>query len=145
VEFKEIHNPDASTVPPAWHGWHTQMQDAPGPSSQAFLEEKLAASHQVAGDDADSSQVYTDHIGLNATGYTTEPVMNKTTMRARGYKIGGITQQPGDPDLFHVHPGHALNKAEQGRYLGQKNMHLWDPDDPEGKLAPKPYRDMELN
>ena len=134
-------------MPPEWHGWHTQMQDAPGPSSQKFLEEKLAASQLVAGDtSADSSQIYTDHVGLNATGYATEPIMNKSTIRARGYKIGGVNQLPDEPDQFHVHPGHAQNKSGQGRYLSQKKLHVWDPvKDPEAKEMPKPIRSPDVN
>lgn len=145
VEFKDIHNPDVSTVPPEWHGWHTQMQDAPGPSAAAFLEAKLAASHQVAGDTADSSKCYTDNVGLNASGYAMEPMMNKSSQRARGYRVAGVNQQVGDEDQFHVHPGHALNKGKQGRYEAQKKMHLWDPTDPEGLNAQKPIRSPDVN
>ena len=143
VEFKDIHNPDASTIPPEWHGWHTQMQDVPGTSVAGFLEEKLAASHQVAGDAADSSKCYTDHVGLNASGSETEEVMNKTGYRARGYMVGGLKQKPGDADLFHVHPGHALNKKGVGRFEAQKKMHLWDPTDE--TPPPGPIRSPDVN
>ena len=147
MEFKDIHNPDVSTIPPEWHGWHTQMQDAPGSSVKSFLEERLAVSHLVAGDSADSSKVYTDHVGLNATGYEMEKEMNKSTTRLRGYKIGGtMNMGPNDKEEFHVHPGHALNKGKTGRYTGQKKMHLWDPNaNEETNPEPKPFRSLDLN
>lgn len=147
VEFKDIHNPDVSTVPPEWHGWHTQMQDVPGPSVQKFLDEKLGESHLVAGDTADSSKVYTDHVGLNASGYETEEYMNLTGFRHRGYKIGGLKQKPGEPDRFHVHAGHALNKKSQTRYDGDmaKGQHAWDPENDDWEEATKPHRSPDLN
>lgn len=144
VEFKDIHNPDASTIPPEWHGWHTQMQDAPGTSVQSFIDAKLQGSHQVAGDACDSSVAYSDHVGLNASGYETEEVMNHTGYRARGYKVGGLKQLPGDPDLYTVHAGHALRKDSKGRYEAQKKMHLWSPEK-DGADIPAPARSLDVN
>eukprot|EP00614_Pseudopedinella_elastica_P035444 CAMPEP_0172616880 /NCGR_PEP_ID=MMETSP1068-20121228/68525_1 /TAXON_ID=35684 /ORGANISM="Pseudopedinella elastica, Strain CCMP716" /LENGTH=257 /DNA_ID=CAMNT_0013422485 /DNA_START=34 /DNA_END=807 /DNA_ORIENTATION=+ len=145
VEYKDIHNPDASSVPPEWHGWFTHMQDAPGPSVQSFLDSRLSESKLVAGDKTDSSKVYTDHVGLNASGFEMDGLLNKTQMRARGYKIGGMYQQPGEADKFTVHAGHALNKKSKGRFEAQKGMHLWDPEDEEGKTIPQPHRPREVN
>lgn len=148
VEFKDIHNPDVSTVPPEWHGWCTQMQDVPGNSVQSFFDEKLAESHLVAGDKADSSKVYTDHVGLNASGYQMEEYLNKTGFRHRGYKIGGLKQKPGEPDQFHVHAGHALNKKSKGRFDGPvaKGQHAgdWDHED-DWEETTKPHRSPDLN
>jgi NADH:ubiquinone oxidoreductase subunit len=135
VEYKDIHNYDASMIPPEWHGWHTHMHDAPGPSVASFLEEQLNASEYVTSDSADSSKVYHDHVGLNASGYETETMMNKTSFRARGYKIGGLYQKPGDPDEFHVHAGHALNKKSDTRYKEVKGTNLWNPNDSEPDLS----------
>jgi len=144
VEFKDIHNPDAASISPDWHGWHTQMQDAPGSSVRGFLDERLTASKQVAGDDADSRAAFADHVGLNASGYELEKTMNPTMQRARGYKIGGtMNSSPTDADKFYVHPGHALNKGKVGRFQGQKKMHLWDGS--EDNEPPKPIRDPMIN
>lgn len=143
VEYKDIHNHEASSVPPEWHGWLSHMQDTPGSSVQSFIEEKLASSNQVAGDSSDSSKKYSDHVGLNSSGFKMGEVLNWTSYRARGYKIGGMNQLPGDPDKFHVHAGHALNKDSKTRYGAQKKMHLWDPEDPED--PPAPIRSLDVN
>jgi NADH:ubiquinone oxidoreductase subunit len=143
-EFKDIHNPDVSTVPPEWHGWMTHMQDAPGASSRAFLSEKLRASKEVTGDAADSTKACTDHIGMNGSGYQMQEYLNWTSFRARGYKIGGIKQLPGEPDRFHVHPGHALNKKGTGRYAGQRYVVAGDPNSKEAPdMEPKYFRSLD--
>lgn len=130
VEYKDIHNYDASMVPPEWHGWHTHMHDVPGPSVASFLEEQLNASPLVANDHADSTVMYHDHVGMNASGYESERISHKTSFRQRGYKIGGIYSQPEDPEEFHVHAGHALNKKSETRYKEVKGVEFWDPNAP---------------
>ena len=124
IEYKDIHNPDASSIPPEWRGWMCHMQDAPGASTAKFLEEKLGKSHQVEGHPDDSG--IDTHLGH--TEYKMEEIMNWTSFRQRGYKIGGIKQLPGDADKYHVHAGHLMNKESKGRFEKGKGMHLWDPD-----------------
>lgn len=143
VEFKDIHNHEVTSVPPEWHGWLTQMQDTPGGSVQSFIDEKLGESHQVAGDDCDSSKMYTDNVGLNASNFEMGEVLNYSSYRQRGYKIGGLNMLPGDKDKFHVHAGHALNKGSTTRYDSLKKMHLWDPE--ESEETPKPIRSLDVN
>jgi NADH:ubiquinone oxidoreductase subunit len=144
VEFKDIHNPDVSTVTPEWHGWMTHMQDAPGSSARSFLAEKLLTCKEVTEDIADSTQIYKDHVGLNASGYQMEEYLNWTSFRARGYKIGGIKQLPGEPDRFHVHAGHALNKKGTGRFAGQREVSAGDPNAKTPRdMTPKYFRPLD--
>lgn len=137
IEYKDIHNPDASTIPPEWHGWMCHMQDVPGESSPKFLAEKLGASHQVEGNPDDSG--IDTHVGH--TEYKMEEIMNWTSFRQRGYKIGGIKQLPEEADKYNVHAGHRLNKKSKGRFEGVKGTHLWDPDSD----APKPQITRSLD
>lgn len=142
MEFKEIHNPDASSIPPEWHGWTTHMHDEPGPSVQSFINEQIKGSHLVAGDSSDSAQIYGDHVGLNSTGFKMDGQLNLTGVRSRGYKIGGVGMLPGDPDKFHVHAGHALNKKSKGRFTALKAVHVGDPNS-DGSDLPKPIRSLD--
>lgn len=139
VVYRDIHNYDAAAIPPEWHGWMCHMVDAPGPDSEKFIEDKLKTKCEIDGGD----ECYDTHLGYTA--YEMDPLLNYTNFRKRGYKIGSIKQLPDDPDAFHVHAGHALNKGGTGRYLEQKGMHLWNPEDPEGEEAPVPTRSLAEN
>jgi hypothetical protein len=121
------------------------MFDEPGKDSREIIAAKVQQSHLAGGDDSDSSKVYTDHIGLNAGGFEmpAEGVMNLSTYRQRGYNIASINQKVGDPDRFHVHAGHALNKKSRTRFDAEKGIHLWDPES-DGSDVPKPVRSLDL-
>jgi hypothetical protein len=122
------------------------MHDSPGPSVRAFLDDRLKGSHLVAGDDADSCKAFTDHVGLNASGYSMEKTLNPTLPRARGYGVGGImSSKKDDKDAFYVHPGHALNKDKVGRFEGQKKLHLWDGTEDGSNPIPQPIRSPFVN
>jgi|Transcript_89800 NADH:ubiquinone oxidoreductase subunit len=47
VEYADIHNYDAASVPPEWHGWMTHMQDAPGSDAREFITEKLKTKLEI--------------------------------------------------------------------------------------------------
>ena len=139
IEFKDIHNPDASSIPPEWHGWMCHMQDAPGSSVSDFLDSKLKSSPLVV-ENGDHSGVNT-HVGH--ADYKMEEVMNWTSFRQRGYKIGGIKQLPDEADKYHVHAGHVMNKGSKGRFNSMKGIHYWDPSDAEN--TPEITRDLGEN
>ena len=115
VEYADIHNYDAASVPPEWHGWMCHMQDAPGSDAREYITEKLKTKLEI---DKGDHSVYDHHVGH--TSYEMDTLLNHTMHRKRGYKIGGIKQMPEEDDKYHKHAGSAQNKGSTGRFEGQK-------------------------
>uniref|UniRef100_A0A7S2GA95 NADH dehydrogenase [ubiquinone] 1 alpha subcomplex subunit 12 n=2 Tax=Florenciella parvula TaxID=236787 RepID=A0A7S2GA95_9STRA len=136
VEYADIHNYDAASVPPEWHGWMTHMQDAPGSDAREFITEKLKTKLEI---DKGDHSIYDHHVGH--TTYEMDTLLNHTMHRKRGFNIGGIKQKPEEEDKYHKHAGSAQNKGSTGRFESQKGMEYWDPADPDGAeaLKKKPY------
>lgn len=142
VEYKDIHNYDASSVPPRWHGWLHYVSDAPGnhEDQAEFIArgveniEQLdqGTSHQPCvaplpcasvrpGRPSPSpsplplslSHRYTTHVGL--TDYVDEPVHNKTLLRPRGFGIGSASGglADGDEGPLKFVPGQEENHYKQ--------------------------------
>eukprot|EP00622_Pseudochattonella_farcimen_P002054 FR736908.1.p1 GENE.FR736908.1~~FR736908.1.p1 ORF type:complete len:204 (+),score=41.28 FR736908.1:41-613(+) len=140
VEYADAHNYDASSIPPEWHGWTTHMQDAPGSDAREYIDEKLKTKLEI---DKGDHSVYEHHVGH--TEYKMQSLLNYTSHRKRGYKIGGIKQLPDEEDKYHVHAGHRLQKNKKGRFEQQKGMDFWDPSDPEGANTKPPNRSLDVN
>lgn len=141
VEYKDIHNLDASSIPPEWHGWMCHMMDTPGKDAREYIDKKLETKLEI-GEDMSGLDHHVGH-----TEYQMEGLTNWSSFRQRGYNIGGVHQLPGEEDKYHMHAGHAMNKKKklEGRFQDQKGMHLWDPSDPDGEKIKPPNRPMEEN
>ena len=148
VEYADTHNPDATSIPPAWHGWMTQMHDCPGPEALALsLKTKgLTDIKQISRSNA--TELFPDHVALTNDVPTPayNHLHNQSQVRERGYKMGNpvVGLPPGatiNKTFYYTQPGspyHNLGNEpglEQGggRFNGQKGMHAWDPSDPEGE------------
>ena len=165
MEYNDIHNLDASSIPPEWHGWMCHMMDTPGKDAREYIDKKLETKLEI-GEDMSGLDHHVGH-----TEYQMEGLTNWSSFRQRGYNIGGVHQLPGEEDKYHMHAGHAMNKKKklEGRFqvpfllaavMGfnihgllssrlcfqdQKGMHLWDPSDPDGEKIKPPNRPMEEN
>jgi len=111
VEPFDIHNFDASMIPPEWHGWMTSMNDTPPAEEEVMLENMKANIAPMCHSDAPFD---------NAVGYQ-NPVMNfhhmhnQSQVRSRGYGIGNpvVGLPPGAPDAFYTQPGSVYNEASR--------------------------------
>ncbi|CAM9661620.1 unnamed protein product [Chrysoparadoxa australica] len=87
---------------------------------------------------------FTNHLAPNRV----DQERNLTGYRPRGYGVGNLYQQWGEPERYYKQPGHPhhhlAKQGKGGRFINQKNAEFYDPEDPEGLKASKPIRDVEL-
>mmetsp|Transcript_8850 Transcript_8850/g.25729 ORF Transcript_8850/g.25729 Transcript_8850/m.25729 type:complete len:132 (+) Transcript_8850:82-477(+) len=103
VEFKDIHNFDASMIPPEWHGWVHHTYDEP--PTEAIAKPALEAT---------AEQVHTPfdhHVGHVSEDFVPENMHNTTQKRARGYGVGNanLYMDPEDPDEYYKQTSHPMN------------------------------------
>ena len=108
VEPKDIHNFDASHVPPEWHGWMTHMNDATPTTEQEYIDEKLQHTKRVE----ISHAPYQHNIGHQEPYFNFHGMHNQSQIRSRGYGIGNpiVNLPPGVPDAYYTQPGSPYNE-----------------------------------
>jgi NADH:ubiquinone oxidoreductase subunit len=121
VEPADIHNYDASSISPEWHGWMVSMYDTPGDK----LDEAIALSeaHQIKG--VRASKELQERVPITL-GYQQPPLSvakqhlqmsNQSQMKERGFMVGNTVTQfpPGGTEQYYKQPGHPMNKnADKG-------------------------------
>jgi len=109
VEPADIHNFDATQVPPEWHGWLTHMNDATPSLEEEYIEEKM--KNLRVGEI--SHAPYLSNIGHQEPYFNFHNMHNQSQIRSRGYGIGNpiVGLPPGAPDAYYTQPGSPYNDA----------------------------------
>eukprot|EP00611_Tribonema_gayanum_P028935 TRINITY_DN7599_c0_g1_i1.p1 TRINITY_DN7599_c0_g1~~TRINITY_DN7599_c0_g1_i1.p1 ORF type:complete len:222 (-),score=51.26 TRINITY_DN7599_c0_g1_i1:130-708(-) len=135
VEYADCHNYDSSTVTPEWHGWLHNMHDTPPDQSADPKRHELTSSH----DDCP----YDTHVGPASAA----PVLhqNLSGFRPRGYGVGNLFQEWGEPELYYKQPGHPANPISDkgGRFNTEPEVEFADPNDPNMLNPKKPLRSLD--
>mmetsp|Transcript_15710 Transcript_15710/g.23093 ORF Transcript_15710/g.23093 Transcript_15710/m.23093 type:complete len:204 (-) Transcript_15710:295-906(-) len=124
VEYRDIHNYDAATVPPLWHSWLHHVTDLT-PEEEAV--QGIGVTYQYLASRTDVG--LNTHIGLDLAPKE-DPSNNYTTFRQRGFKVGSLAIGPDEEDKYYKQPGHPLHpKSEEGgRNQGVGGQHAGDPN-----------------
>ena len=138
VEYKDIHNYDASQVQPEWQGWLCGMHDVPGDdkSIAAYFEKTTKEiSHPTR---SDATQVYAHGLGFrNELPPLVNHMHDQTGIRERGYRMGNsvVGIPPGFGDNYYKQPGSMYAKGD-GRFKRQKGVYGkdWSPAGPSSSL-----------
>lgn len=111
VEPGDIHNYDASQIPPEWHGWMTHQNDVTPYQEEEFFKEKMKELAENRGEI--SHAPYTNMIGHQEPYFNFHHMHNQTLVRSRGYNIGNhvVGLPPGAPDAYYTQPGSPYNDA----------------------------------
>ncbi len=136
VEYKDIHNYDASQISPEWHGWMISQQDAPGDaaSTEKFFASKVPHISQAVRSDA--KELYPHGLGFrNELAPLVNGMHNQSQIRERGYKIGNsvVGIPPGFGDRYYKQPGSSYDGS--GRFQQLKGTFHWDPNDPKSDIS----------
>jgi hypothetical protein len=109
IEPSDIHNYDASQIPPEWHGWMTSMNDATPSLEEEYIKERL--SHTKFGEI--SHVPWTHNLGHQEPYFNFHHMHNQSQIRSRGYGIGNpiVGLPPGAPDAYYTQPGSPYNDA----------------------------------
>lgn len=120
VEYKNIHNPDATMIQPEWHGWMHHMFDET-PDEMDKIEKLTLATTPV------THAIYNTHVGKIEPVDAKEQV-DTSQYRQRGYKVGSLMIGTEDADHYYKQPGHPLSK-EEGRFEKRKDTETeWTPN-----------------
>lgn len=120
IEYADIHNPDAAMIQPEWHGWMHHMFDET-PEEMEKIEKETLDTTTV------THAIYNTHVGLIDDNQI--PVVNTSTKRHRGYKVGSLLIDEEGEEDYYLQPGHPLSK-EGGRFEnGRKETSAWSPND----------------
>mmetsp|Transcript_43192 Transcript_43192/g.119462 ORF Transcript_43192/g.119462 Transcript_43192/m.119462 type:complete len:189 (+) Transcript_43192:33-599(+) len=130
VEYANIHDYDASMIPPEWHGWMHHTYDETPNDAQFTLPtlDTVDVTH--------ATLHYATHVGrTNPVEHAEEQQTDLSQYRQRGYKIGSLMSGPEDEEKYYKQPGHPLSpKADKGgRFQNLKNIHVWTPEGMERK------------
>lgn len=121
VEPADIHNFDASHIPPEWHGWMTHMNDATPVLEDSYFQQKTAYMADKKGEV--SHTPFVSNVGHQEPIHNFHGMHNQSQIRSRGYQIGNnvVGLPPGAPDGYYTQPGSPYNpqsirdyKARQG-------------------------------
>ena len=109
VEPGDIHNFDATSIPPEWHGWMTSMNDAP-PCAE---EEHIASATKNIPPLCESHAPDAHNVGHQETLFNFHNLHNQTQVRSRGYGIGNpiVGLPPFVKDAYYTQPGSPYNDA----------------------------------
>ena len=121
VEPADIHNFDATHVPPEWHGWMTHMNDATPTTEEAYIQEKMKDLRT-----AEVSHVpYQNVLGHQEPYFNFNHMHNQSQIRSRGYNIGNhVVGLPptGAPDAYYTQPGSPYNDASIRKFEMQGKL-----------------------
>eukprot|EP01033_Poteriospumella_lacustris_P003748 gene3748-2656_t len=114
VEYSNIHNPDSSQIPPEWHGWmHHTFDEVP--SSTVSLDNQYGKTSVVA------DALYNTHLGkVDNSEHIKYEQHNLSQYRHRGYNVGSLMTEAGEPEPYYKQPGHPLSQNEGGRFQEKK-------------------------
>lgn len=120
VEPADIHNFDATQVPPEWHGWLTHMNDQTPATEQEYIEDRM--KHLRRGEI--SHAPYQSNIGHQEPYLNWNHMHNQSQVRSRGYGIGNpiVKLPPGVPDAYYTQPGSPYNEASLVRSTMQGSL-----------------------
>lgn len=120
VEPADIHNFDATHVPPEWHGWMTQMNDQTPSQEEKYIEERM--QHLRTGEI--SHAPYVSNIGHQEPYFNFHGMHNQSQIRSRGYNIGNpvVNLPPGVPDAYYTQPGSPYNDASIRKFEMQGSL-----------------------
>jgi len=119
VEYANVHNPDATMIPPEWHGWmHHSYDETPDELDKIEKETLETTTH--------SNAIFHTHIGKIGEKVVHKEQVDTSQYRQRGYKVGSLMTGPEDADQYYLQPGHPLSK-EQGRFEKRKEQTEWVP------------------
>ena len=120
VEPADIHNYDASQIPPEWHGWMTHMNDVTPTTEQEYIEERMA--HAKIGEV--SHAPYKSNVGHQEPYFNFHHMHNQSLIRSRGYGIGNqvVGLPPGAPDAYYTQPGSPYNDASIRKFEMQGDL-----------------------
>lgn len=109
VEPADIHNFDATHVPPGWHGWMLSQNDTP-PHREDELFDKLSERINPS---APSDAPFKHATGYQNPVYNFNGMHNQSQIRSRGYGIGNsvVGLPPGAPNAYYTQPGSPYNEA----------------------------------
>eukprot|EP00980_Cylindrotheca_fusiformis_P029955 scaffold24086_cov176-Cylindrotheca_fusiformis.AAC.5 len=109
VEPADIHNFDATMVPPEWHGWMVSANDVTPSTEEEFFDEKKKHIKPSAPSDAP----FDHNVGHQNEYYNFNHMHNQSQIRSRGYGIGNpiVGLPPHAPDAFYTQPGSPYNPA----------------------------------
>lgn len=131
IEPVDIHNFDASQIPPEWHGWMVSQNDATPSMEKEYMAEmqKRQIKSEV------SHAPYLDNVGHQEPIFNFHGMHNQSQIRSRGYKIGNpiVGLPPDAPDAFYTQPGSPYNDA-----FIRKTEYIGDLD--EAKGGGRPYK-----
>lgn len=109
IEPADIHNFDATQVPPEWHGWMTHMNDVTPTTEEQYIEDKMKDLRTAE----ISHAPYQSVIGHQEKYFNFNGMHNQSQIRSRGYNIGNqvVGLPPGAPDAYYTQPGSPYNEA----------------------------------
>jgi NADH:ubiquinone oxidoreductase subunit len=120
VEPSDIHNFDATHVPPEWHGWLTHMNDATPTMEKEYIEEKLKSLRKGE----ISHAPYQSNVGHQEPYFNFHGMHDQSQIRSRGYNIGNhvVGLPPGAPDAYYTQPGSPYNDASIRKFEPQGSL-----------------------
>jgi NADH ubiquinone oxidoreductase subunit NDUFA12 len=109
VEPGDIHNFDATHIPPEWHGWMCHVNDTTPYYEEEYIAEKML--HLKSGEI--SHAPFRTNIGHQEPYFNFHQMHNQSQIRSRGYGIGNhvVGLPPGAPDAYYTQPGSPYNSA----------------------------------
>lgn len=135
VEYANIHDPDPTMIAPEWHGWmHHVFDETPNEAADYSLASDYAPAV------AASHAIYRTHLGHHATSESNDHAQyNVSQYRQRGYNVGSLMTEPGEPDAYYKQPGHPLSAdVQKGRFTHEKaSKDAWNPQEELRKLKEK--------
>ena len=107
VEPADIHNFDASHIPPEWHGWMHSMNDCTPSQEDEYFKKMVKNINPSAPSDAP----YNHNIGYQNEVFNFNHMHNQSQIRSRGYGIGNpvVGLPPNVPDAYYTQPGSPYN------------------------------------
>jgi len=107
VEPADIHNYDASSIPPEWHGWMVSANDTTPDTEEIYFQNAKQNIAPICHSDAP----FDNAVGHQEKLFNFHHLHNQTSVRSRGYNIGNpiVGLPPGAPDAYYTQPGSVYN------------------------------------
>ena len=120
VEPADMHNFDATHVPPEWHGWMLSQNDAPPSQEEAFIDELKQRIQPGTPSDAP----FDHNVGYQNEVFNFNGMHNQSQIRSRGYGIGNpiVGLPPHAPDAYYTQPGSPYNEAFIRKFEAQGDL-----------------------
>ncbi|KAL7569012.1 hypothetical protein ACA910_021299 [Epithemia clementina (nom. ined.)] len=131
VEPGDIHNFDATQIPPEWHGWMHSINDCTPHYEEEYIQEKLKHVKYAE----ISHNPFKHNIGHQEPYFNFHHMHNQSQIRSRGYGIGNpiVGLPPHQPDAFYTQPGSPYNPGSFRKFEMQGDLD-------EAKGGGRPYK-----